>query len=154
MRKVLVVDDDAHIHDSAVATIIRSAGLLVYVASPIAFDGNVIGAVLLWRTPATILQALQHKRDLLLQAALLLRVVVVATAIVTSRLVVLPVQRLAAGAGRIARGEATELDAGPYRTVEIAQLAKSLEAIFDHERTAKRIAVATAIPPSVMPVSR
>ena len=115
--------------DSAVATIIRSAGLLVYVASPIAFDGNVIGAVLLWRTPATILQALQHKRDLLLQAALLLLVVVVATAIVTSRLVVLPVQRLAAGAGRIARGEATELDAGPYRTVEIAQLAESLEAM-------------------------
>lgn len=115
--------------DSAVATIIRSAGLLVYVASPIMFDDRVIGAVLLWRTPATILQALQHKRDLLLQAALLLLVVVVATAIVTSRLVVLPVQRLAAGAGRIARGEATELDAGPYRTVEIAQLAESLEAM-------------------------
>lgn len=114
---------------SAVATIIRSAGLLVYVASPILFDDRVIGAVLLWRTPATILQALQHKRDLLLQAALLLLVVVVATAIVTSRLVVLPVQRLAAGAGRIARGEATELDAGPYRTVEIAQLAESLEAM-------------------------
>ncbi|MYE23391.1 MAG: HAMP domain-containing histidine kinase [Gammaproteobacteria bacterium] len=114
---------------SAVATIIRSAGLLVYVASPIMFDDRVIGAVLLWRTPATILQALQHKRDLLLQAALLLLVVVVATAIVTSRLVVLPVQRLADGAGRIARGEATELDAGPYRTVEIAQLAESLEAM-------------------------
>ena len=114
---------------SAVATIIRSAGLLVYVARPILFDDRVIGAVLLWRTPATILQALQHKRDLLLQAALLLLVVVVATAIVTSRLVILPVQRLAAGAGRIARGEATELDAGPYRTVEIAQLAESLEAM-------------------------
>lgn len=114
---------------SAVATIIRSAGLLVYVASPITFEDRVIGTVLLWRTPATILQALQHKRDLLLQAALLLLVVVVATAIVTSRLVVLPVQRLAAGAGRIARGEATELDAGPYRTVEIAQLAESLEAM-------------------------
>ena len=114
---------------AAIATIIRSAGLLVYVASPIMFDGRVIGGVLLWRTPATILQALQHKRDLLLQAALLLLVVVVATAIVTSRLVVLPVQRLAAGAGRIARGEATELDAGPYRTVEIAQLAESLEAM-------------------------
>ncbi len=114
---------------SAIASVIRSAGLLVYVSSPIVFDGRVIGAVLLWRTPATILQALQHKQDLLLQAALLLLVVVVATAIVTSRLVVLPVQRLAAGAGRIARSEATELDAGPYRTVEIAQLAESLEAM-------------------------
>lgn len=109
----------------------RGAALHVSVSSPIVDADRVIGAVLLWRTPSSILQALHHKRYLLLQAGVLMLAVVIGIAIVTSRTMVRPIERLVAGTGRIARGESTRLDAGRYRTVELAQLADGVQAMAD-----------------------
>ena len=111
-------------------SISRSSGVRVFVAVPIVSRDRVLGAVLLSRTPTTILQALYGKRYVLLQALVVLLVVVVAIALVTSRMVVQPITRLAEGAGRIARGEATTISAARTpRTRELAELQTNIKAM-------------------------
>lgn len=108
------------------AVLVRGAAVLVSVTNPVVVEDRVIGAVLATQAPSSILDALHRKRFLLLQAAGLLFAVVVATAIFTSRTLVRPIRRLVAGAEGITRGDASELDANRYRTIELAQLAASV----------------------------
>ena len=108
----------------------RGGAILVFVASPILLNDQVVGAVVLSRAPVNIFDTLYAKRYLLLQAAVLILAVVVGIALFTSRTLVMPIQRIARGAERLALGETAEFEAQrPYRVVEIARLADSVAAM-------------------------
>ena len=108
----------------------RGGAILVYVASPILLHDRVVGAVVLSRAPVNIFDTLYAKRYLLAQAAVLILAVVVGIALFTSRTLVIPIQRIARGAQRLALGETGEFEAQrPYRVVEIARLADSVAAM-------------------------
>ena len=108
----------------------RGGAILVFVASPILLNDQVVGAVVLSRAPVNIFDTLYAKRYLLLQAAVLILAVVVGIALFTSRTLVMPIQRIARGAERLALGETAEFEAQrPYRVVEIARLSDSVAAM-------------------------
>ena len=108
----------------------RGGATLVYVTSPILLNGQLVGAVVLSRAPVNIFDTLYAKRYLLLQAALLILAVVVGIALFTSRTLVMPIQRIARGAERLASGETGEFESQrPYRVVEIARLSDSVAAM-------------------------
>lgn len=110
--------------DVTLAAISRSSAIRVFVTAPVVENGRVLGAVMLSRTPTTILQALYGKRFLLLQAAAVILAVVVMVAIFAARTVVNPIQRLAQDADAVARGERETIGRErPYRTIEVDQLA-------------------------------
>ncbi|MYE13566.1 MAG: HAMP domain-containing histidine kinase [Gammaproteobacteria bacterium] len=113
-----------------VTALSRSAGIVVVVAEPIAFDGRIVGAVTLWRTPPTILDALSNKWFLLLQAAVLVVAVVFGIASFTARTLVLPIRRLAQDAERLSAGETDTFERRRhYRVREIAELADTVAAM-------------------------
>ena len=108
----------------------RGGATLVFVASPILLNDRLVGAVVLSRAPVNIFDTLYAKRYLLLQAAVLILAVVVGIALFTSRTLVMPIQRIARGAERLASGETGEFASQrPYRVVEIARLSDSVAAM-------------------------
>ncbi|MCY3620499.1 MAG: HAMP domain-containing sensor histidine kinase [Gammaproteobacteria bacterium] len=108
---------------------VRGAAVRVIVTGPIVLDDRVVGTVVAAQTPSTIVDALQTKRYLLLQAAGLLFAVVVVTAIFATRTLARPIRRLVTSAERVAAGDAVEIDVERYRTKELAQLAASVAAM-------------------------
>ena len=79
------------------------------------------------------MDTLVNKRYLLLQGAGLFLAVAVGVAIVTARTLVLPIQRLRRGAGRVSRGETEHFERGRhYRVRELADLADSIETMVLH----------------------
>ena len=117
--------------DPALVALNRGDALRVAVSTPIVVDGHVLGAVLAEQTPATIAQALYHKRFLLMQAGAFLLFFVVAGAMFSSRSFVQPVERLVDGVRRIAAGEASSLETHRYRMKEIDELTHSVAAMAD-----------------------
>lgn len=113
----------------SLAAFVRAASVRVIVSGPIVLEDRLVGSVVAAQAPSNILDALHTKRFLLLQAALLLFGVVVATAIFATRTLARPIRRLAASAERVAAGDAVEIDVGRYRTLELAQLAASVAAM-------------------------
>ncbi|MCB1686210.1 MAG: HAMP domain-containing protein, partial [Pseudomonadales bacterium] len=117
---------------TALDSISRVGGLRVFVTAPIVLQGRLIGAVMLSRTPPSILQALYAKRWLLLQALGLLLALVVVMSLLTFRLIARPISRLADRASRISRGEisavadADEETLAQPRTREIARLQEAI----------------------------
>ncbi len=113
-----------------VAAISRSAGILVVVAEPIILEDRIIGAVTLWDTPPTILDALSNKWFLLLQATVLVLAVVFGIASFTARTLVLPIRRLAQDAERLSAGETDTFERRRhYRVREVAELADTVAAM-------------------------
>lgn len=120
----------AAIEPAPITAISRNTAIRVHVASPIVVDGRLVGGVLVSRSPSTILAALYDKRALLVQAAALVLAVVVGIALVGARTLVLPIRRLQRAAGRLAQLETDRFDSGrPYRVIELAELAASMEAM-------------------------
>lgn len=118
------------VEPSALSSISRSTGIRVFVAVPVVIDRRMHGAVLLSRTPASILQALYGKRYLLLQAAGVILAVMLAVALFVSRLIARPLARLADGAESIAQGGTNTLtEVRTPRTREIARLQASIVAM-------------------------
>ncbi len=108
----------------------RGGATLVFVASPILLNDQIVGAVVLSRAPVNIFDTLYAKRYLLLQAAVLILAVVVGITLFASRTLVMPIQRIARGAERLALEETAEFEAQrPYRVVEIARLSDSVAAM-------------------------
>ena len=106
----------------------RGTAVEVFVSRPVVIGERIAGAVLLARKPPTIVETLYRQRALLLQGATVVFGVVVAIALVAARALVLPIQRLSRGAGRLSRGETRRFERGrPYRVLEIAELADSVE---------------------------
>lgn len=113
-----------------IAAISRNTAIRVHVSSPIVVDGRLVGGVLVSRSPSTILGALSGKYWLLAQAATLVAAVVVGIALVAARTLVLPIRRLRRAAGRLAGQETDRFDGGrPYRVIELAELAASVQAM-------------------------
>ena len=113
-----------------IAAISRNTAIRVHVARPVVVDGRLVGGVLVSRSPSTILAALYDKRWLLIQAAGLVLAVGVGVALVAARTLVSPIRRLGRAAGRLARHETSHFDGGrPYRVIELAELAASVEAM-------------------------
>ena len=118
------------VETAPIAAISRNTAIRVHVASPIVVDGRLVGGVLVSRSPSTILGALSGKYWLLAQAATLVAAVVVGIALVAARTLVLPIRRLRRAAGRLARQETDRFDGGrPYRVIELAELAASVQAM-------------------------
>ena len=118
------------VEPAPIAAISRNTAISVHVASPIVVDGRLVGGVLVSRSPSTILGALSGKYWLLAQAATLVAAVVVGIALVAARTLVLPIRRLRRAAGRLARQETDRFDGGrPYRVIELAELAASVQAM-------------------------
>lgn len=113
--------------------IVRGGAVEVHLALPVVFGGQVVGAVTVARHPSTIVDTLVDKRYLLLQGAGLFLAVAVGVAIVTARTLVLPIQRLRRGTGRVSRGETEHFERGRhYRVRELADLADSIETMVLH----------------------
>jgi signal transduction histidine kinase len=121
----------------------RGADLRVFVAMPVIEGGQVVGAVVLSRTPRNLAQAVYGKRFPLLVLALLLLGVVGVLAIVASRLITLPLGRVVDQARRVAAGEfgAVVPLAGPSvreaaeLSTAVARMATTLERRADYIRT-------------------
>ena len=117
---------------TALDSISRNTSIRVFVASPIVLHERLIGAVLLSRTPPSIVQALYGKRWLLLQGFLLLVGIVLIMSILTFRLIARPISRLANQAEMITTGEisAAETLSSPEsvkpRTTEVARLQEAI----------------------------
>ena len=110
--------------------VVRGVDVRVFLAMPIAAGDEVLGVVALSRPPSNILDTLLEKRDLLLQGALFLLLVVALVGFVTARGLVLPIRSLALSAGRVSRGETDTFEqAHHFRVREIADLAASIEAM-------------------------
>ncbi len=121
--------------ESTLSSISRTARIRVFVAAPILLHDRLVGAVMLSRTPPSILQALGAKRWLLLQAVLAMVVLVLFMSLLTFRLIAKPIARLADQAGQIADGELTATEtllsseSRKPRTVEIARLQEAITAM-------------------------
>ena len=112
---------------TALDSISRTSDIRVFVAAPITLHDKLVAAVLLSRTPPNIVQALYAKRMLLLQAFAGLLALVIVMSVITSRLVVRPITRLAQGAEAVANGRAAQLEVQKNpRTFEMAQLQTSV----------------------------
>ena len=124
--------------ESPLNSISRTSRIRAFVATPIVFEGRVLGVVLLSRTPANILQALYAKRLLLVQAAVLLLVIVVLIAFVTSTTIVRPMRTISTLARRVAAGDGDAIDAIAIGgTAEIAELGEQIANMgrsLDHRR--------------------
>ncbi len=108
-------------------SISRAGGVRVFVSAPILLRERLIGAVMLSRTPPSIVQALYAKRWLLLQALGLLVAVVLLMSLLTFRLIARPVSDLAERASRISGGETGALTG--MRTPRILEIARLQQAI-------------------------
>lgn len=110
----------------------RTSRVRIFVSHPIVLHDRLIGAVLLSRTPPSILQALYAKRDLLILSGILLLTLVVLMASLTHRLITRPMSRLVNYAHTITSGESkdTELSPGQLpRLRELAQLQTNIMAM-------------------------
>ncbi len=116
----------------AFSSISRGGRIRVFVSTPIIEQQRILGAVLLSRTPSSILPALYGKRLLLLEGLTLLLAVVVAIGYLTSRTILNPLRELSTSARQIAAGDNTALERmRPSGTVEISQLGQSIYAMGD-----------------------
>ncbi|HKU97557.1 MAG TPA: HAMP domain-containing sensor histidine kinase [Vineibacter sp.] len=108
-------------------SISRVAGVRVHVAIPVVEGDRVLGAVLLWRTPRTLINALWGKRYHLLALAALLLLAGGALATFTALAVSRPVRGAVEQARRVAAGERDAVKPLPHRyTREVAELSASL----------------------------
>jgi signal transduction histidine kinase len=118
----------------------RGTHVRVFVAEPVVERGEVVGAVLLSRSPRTIAQTLYGKRYLLLGSGVLLLGVVVAMSLFTSRAVARPLAAVVEQTERAASGEhgaVTPLDHAITSEVArlwhaVAAMARSLEERADY----------------------
>ncbi len=108
-------------------SISRVAGVRVHVAVPVTEGDRILGAVLLRRTPRTLVQALYGKRYHLVALAALLLLAGGALAVFTALTVSRPIRGAVEQARRVAAGERDAVQPLPHRyTREVAELSASL----------------------------
>jgi signal transduction histidine kinase len=113
----------------------RGAALRVFVAMPVLASDEVLGAILLSRTPRDLAQAVWGKRYSLLALAALLLGAGIALALIATRFIARPLGAVVAQAQRVAAGEAGAVVplAGPAvreaaeLSAAVAQMAATLE---------------------------
>jgi signal transduction histidine kinase len=115
---------------AAIRPLNRTSGIRVFVALPMTVGDEVVGAVLLARTPASLWDTIQGKRRPLIYAAAILLAIVLMLSWLTTRTLTRPIAALREQAQRAARGESGAVR--PLRhagTREIAELSQSLIAM-------------------------
>lgn len=118
------------ISQTPLQSVSRTSRIRAFVATPILFEGRVLGVVLLSRTPANIVQALYAKGRLLAYAAALLLGVVVLIAFIASRTIVRPIGVIQDLARRVSQGDERAMDnLRPGGTAEIAALGEQIVAM-------------------------
>jgi len=140
--KAALRERDVDPADYSVISISRNTALRVFVAVPILAEQQVLGAVLVSRTPRNIVQTLYGKRYALLETAAILIAAVVAMAWFTGLTVIRPTRQLASMARRVAHGEIRAVEPlGRPMTREarslsdsIVTMARTLEARADYVR--------------------
>ena len=121
----------------------RGANLRVFVATPVVAGDEVLGAILVSRTPRDLAQAVWGKRYSLLALAALLLGVGIALALVASHLITRPLGAVVTQAQRVAAGEVGAVVplAGPgvreaaELSAAVAQMAATLERRADYIRS-------------------
>lgn len=93
------------IEDTQLDSLSRTSRVRVFVSHPVVMHGKLIGAVLLSRTPPSIVQALYAKRGLLFISGALLLAMVVFMSLLTHRLITRPMGRLVKYAEQISEGK-------------------------------------------------
>lgn len=108
----------------------RTSHLRVFVSLPIIMHERLVGAVLLSRTPPSIVQALYGKRHLLLAATGLLLLLVITMSIVIHRLITRPMSRLVKYAEQMSQQDASAAqrlaNTREPRLRELARLQRSI----------------------------
>ena len=120
----------------------RGAALRVFVTMPVIVDDHVVGAVMLSRTPRDLAQAIWGKRYELGALAVILVVVGIGSAVLTSRLITRPLDAVVAQAGRVAAGDLTAAGTIPASgtreaeelSVAVGHMARSLAQRADYIR--------------------
>ncbi|NKB99241.1 MAG: HAMP domain-containing protein [Pseudomonadales bacterium] len=82
----------------------RTSRIRVFVSAPILLEDRIIGAVMLSRTPPSIIQALYGKRWLLGQSFLVVLTLVVLMSLIAHRLITRPIERIVSAAEDISHG--------------------------------------------------
>lgn len=108
-------------------SISRGAAIRVFVAMPVIYKQRIVGAVVLSRTPANIMQALYGKRYAIIYAGLLIMGLVLFITLVTSLTISNPVKAVIAQTKRAVRGEKGAVTplATPY-TRDVAELSEAV----------------------------
>lgn len=121
---------ERHTDELGFGPLSRATKLRVFVAIPMIHDGEVLGAVLLARTPASLWDALKGKTRPLAYGTAALLAIVLLLSWVTTRTIARPIRELREQAERAAEGESGAVK--PLRhagTREVAQLSDSLTAM-------------------------
>ena len=105
----------------------RASGIRVYVAAPIVIENQVVGAVLLGRTPATLREALRGKTRVLLLASAFLIFVAMLVSLFMGATISGPVSRLVQQSKQVAQGRRGTVEPLEHPvTAEIAELSESV----------------------------
>ena len=116
--------------DSEVTTSLsRTSGVRVFVASPIILQDRLVGAVLLSRTPPSIVQALYAKRWLLAQSLGLVMLLVVSMSLLAHRLITRPIKRIVDTAEQISEGRTQNTTRLKRREPAITELSRLQQSI-------------------------
>ncbi len=110
----------------------RSANLDVHLALPILNDEGLLGAVLLHKTPITLITAFKGKGLQVLVAVVVIMATIVMLSLFTSFTISQPVQSLIAQTRRARRGETGAVQPLPHPvTREIAELSQAMTSMAD-----------------------
>ncbi|MGB1159646.1 MAG: sensor histidine kinase [Alphaproteobacteria bacterium] len=108
----------------------RSSGIRVYVAAPIIIENQVVGAVLLGRTPATLREALRGKTRVLFLASAFLIFVAALVSLFMGATISGPVSRLVKQSKQVVQGRRGGIEPLEHPvTAEIAELSESVSAM-------------------------
>ena len=112
--------------DTPLDSLSRTSHRRIFVSLPITMHNRLVGAVMLSRTPPSIVQALYAKRHLLATALGLIVLLVITMTILTHRLITRPMTRLVKYAEQMTQADAHArgrlAQASPPRLAEIARL--------------------------------
>jgi len=108
----------------------RASGIRVYVAAPIMIDNQVVGAVLVFKTPATLREALRSKTRVLFLALAFLIFVAALVSLFMGATISGPVSRLVRQSKLVVQGRRSGIEPleNPV-TAEIAELSETVSAM-------------------------
>lgn len=120
-----------------IRSISRRTSVRLFVAMPIERDGDIIGAVLLSRTPLSLTRALYDNRALLIVIGVLQLIIVLLMSTFASSAIVAPMQRLIRQARELERGAPTPDPLAHPVTQEVEALSLAIVQMADslHDRS-------------------
>ncbi|MDA9176198.1 ATP-binding protein [Alphaproteobacteria bacterium] len=110
----------------------RASGIRVYVAAPIMIENQVVGAVLVFKTPATLREALRGKTRVLFLALAFLIFVAAFVSLFMGATISGPVSRLVRQSKQVVQGRRSGIEPLEHPvTAEIAELSETVSSMAD-----------------------